>query len=550
MALAAQSQAHSSWGRWPQQLPQDFSMMENQGFLPYDNRTPTQPQMHRPVHTQYVVDAPYQTAPTYQNQHAFSYMPYQSPPPSTPIGSPYQKQQEASRLMTDADHNSRLASAYRRDSSKPQSYMPRSPISRSCSVSSAASKSHIPSPVVNAKTITYNETINPAHQVNFETDVDELMKAIQRKQSLRPEGHSNIQQILTPAQSPRCELMDPLSPTSTGTASTCEGKHKKKKWVCDGPNCNKSFVQKTHLDIHRRTHTGAKPYVCTKEGCGLTFSQRGNLKTHMRRHTGEKPYSCGICGKLFAQRGNVRSHEETHKGLKPFICRLDDCNKTFSQLGNMKTHQNNFHKETLQKLTSKFAQFIADGEVPPTHQELFEYFQEHYKNSNKGIKGRGKARTVAARKPKGSAAAASNMAPAAATLVTPSPSPSPMPMPMNAATTTSQSAVSISSISSLTSSSPVTPTFPQMPLHTHPSHSIMSGHGRVGSYDMGHAHAHAHAHSHPHAQPHSPIANVQQRSHAGAYSLFDQQQHHHQTSQTSLMYEDHSRQIGFAPRQY
>lgn len=114
----------------------------------------------------------------------------------------------------------------------------------------------------NAKTITYNETIDPADRVNFETDVDELMKAIQAKE----EGleSAEVSQALTPAHTPRPDMsMDAHSPASSchnSTQAATESKPKK-KWVCDGPSCNKRFVQKTHLDIHRRTHTGLKPYV-------------------------------------------------------------------------------------------------------------------------------------------------------------------------------------------------------------------------------------------------------------------------------------------------
>ncbi|PHH81058.1 hypothetical protein CDD83_3653 [Cordyceps sp. RAO-2017] len=386
-------------------------MMDAPAFLPYDSRNPAAAHMQRPMPPQYVVAPAYNPAPMttssaphhhYQSQQAFAYVPYQSPPPSTPIGSPYKHDGQQRHghghgpRMPVPESDASRAMPFRRGSKQlHEAARLQSPSARSESQASTA-RSAVSNPTANSKTITYNETINPADRINFETDVDELMKVIQTKADR--EESSRGGQAPTPAQTPTAEpLSGPQSPASTvhpPTPGRTEPKPKK-KWVCDGPSCNKRFVQKTHLDIHRRTHTGLKPYVCTKDNCGLTFSQRGNLKTHMRRHTGEKPYSCSICGKLFAQRGNVRSHEETHKGLKPFICRLDDCNKTFSQLGNMKTHQNNFHKDTLQRLTTMFVKFAQMGEVPDEHQELFEYFKAHYKNSNKGIKGRGKARTVA-----------------------------------------------------------------------------------------------------------------------------------------------------------
>ncbi|KAJ2968699.1 hypothetical protein NQ176_g9054 [Zarea fungicola] len=382
-------------------MPNDFNMMDSQGFLPYDTRgPPPQMQQQRPMAPQYVVGPAYNsqpapptfTTPQYQGPAAFQYVPYHSPSPTSPVGSPFRNDYQE-RPIQHMDQNRPMI--FQRDSKALHEMHIPSPSTRSESLPSTSRSSISSNPTANAKTITYNETINPEDRVNFETDVDELMKAIQRRKS---EARVEASHGSTPALTPRADQTEPSTPGSTATLADSKPK---KKWVCDGPSCNKSFVQKTHLDIHRRTHTGAKPYVCNKENCGLTFSQRGNLKTHMRRHTGEKPFCCRICGKTFAQRGNVRSHEETHKGMKPYICKLDDCNKTFSQLGNMKTHQNNFHKETIQRLTSMFAKFAAEGEIPEEHQSLFEYFDEHYKNSNKGVKGRGKARTVAARKPKG-----------------------------------------------------------------------------------------------------------------------------------------------------
>ncbi|KAG7410325.1 Asparagine-rich zinc finger protein AZF1 [Fusarium oxysporum f. sp. raphani] len=177
---------------------------------------------------------------------------------------------------------------------------------------------------------------------------------------------------------------------SKGTLAPMDNKAARKRYCCDGPNCHKRFTQKTHLDIHCRTHTGIKPYVCDFPGCDLTFSQLGNLKTHRRRHNRRAAATfVPICKPI--------------KASSPLFCILDGCNKTFSQLGNMKTHQNNFHKKTLKKLTMRFAQITSSGEeIPEADRELFKYFATHYKNSNKGIKGRGKARTMAERMAKAS----------------------------------------------------------------------------------------------------------------------------------------------------
>jgi len=54
------------------------------------------------------------------------------------------------------------------------------------------------------------------------------------------------------------------------------------------------------------------------------------------------------------------------------------------------THQNRYHVATIRALTTKFAS-IKDGNiVRDSEKELWEYFANLYKNSNKGIKGRGK----------------------------------------------------------------------------------------------------------------------------------------------------------------
>lgn len=219
------------------------------------------------------------------------------------------------------------------------------------------------------------------------TKVDQLMLMIQARRK------GVTEKVLTTADGRLLidEASGILPPSSqlVGGVEKPKGSHGVKQHEC--PYCHRFFTQSTHLEVHVRSHIGYKPFQC--QYCGKRFTQGGNLRTHQRLHTGEKPYECELCGKRFSRKGNLAAHIVTHQKLKPFICKLDGCNKTFTQLGNMKAHQNRFHLNTLNELTQKLAEMNPNENIAPKERELLEYFASLYKNSNKGIKGRGKGST-------------------------------------------------------------------------------------------------------------------------------------------------------------
>jgi len=105
----------------------------------------------------------------------------------------------------------------------------------------------------------------------FFTDVDCLVKAIQAKQK-NPQPASPKEMST---------FVEPQTHASSVQPSTV----KRKRYQCSIPGCNKSFYQKTYLEIHTRAHTGVKPFVCKEPSCGQRFSQLGNLKVRLSAMT-------------------------------------------------------------------------------------------------------------------------------------------------------------------------------------------------------------------------------------------------------------------------
>lgn len=92
-------------------------------------------------------------------------------------------------------------------------------------------------------------------EVNFATEVDTLMKAIQAKQTTSP------QEIETPKVSLGRETCIWSILMQVKKEEPKASPKPRKRYQCHMPSCNKSFYQKTHLEIHIRAHTGAKPFV-------------------------------------------------------------------------------------------------------------------------------------------------------------------------------------------------------------------------------------------------------------------------------------------------
>uniref|UniRef100_A0A3P8UXX8 Zinc finger protein 362b n=1 Tax=Cynoglossus semilaevis TaxID=244447 RepID=A0A3P8UXX8_CYNSE len=107
--------------------------------------------------------------------------------------------------------------------------------------------------------------------------------------------------------------------------------------------CPLTFMTKSEMQIHSKSHTEAKPHKCPH--CSKTFANASYLSQHLRIHLGIKPYHCSYCENSFRQLSHLQQHTRIHTGDRPYKCAHPGCEKAFTQLSNLQSHQRQHNKD-------------------------------------------------------------------------------------------------------------------------------------------------------------------------------------------------------------
>ncbi|XP_017006228.2 gastrula zinc finger protein XlCGF46.1 [Drosophila takahashii] len=136
----------------------------------------------------------------------------------------------------------------------------------------------------------------------------------------------------------QCSQCDRVYLTKQALKVHVDTKHRQSGVHCD--TCGKVFAIAKALEIHKRYHNRDFPYAC--DLCDRRFAQRSHLTVHQQvKHTGSR-FICEFpdCQKSFTSSSSLRNHECTHTAM-PFEC--SHCQQSFPARNKLRVHLERKH---------------------------------------------------------------------------------------------------------------------------------------------------------------------------------------------------------------
>ncbi|XP_026680895.1 gastrula zinc finger protein XlCGF71.1-like, partial [Diaphorina citri] len=105
--------------------------------------------------------------------------------------------------------------------------------------------------------------------------------------------------------------------------------------------CDKSFVNRAGLRLHKLIHSEERGFVC--DLCGASFKQRPALWAHKKLHDAKLEYKfkCILCDRKFHRNSKLNSHMRTHSDVRPYKC--DICEQHFKFNYDIQMHKRCVH---------------------------------------------------------------------------------------------------------------------------------------------------------------------------------------------------------------